>query len=279
MKRDGVSQLAVLSIADTFGKSITQEATALFENAGGEVFLSRAYEPGDSDPAELVAELDTALRGVPASGADPATVGVLLASFSDGVHILKAASKHPALSAIRWYGTDGIALDAGLLEDADAAAFAVRTGFTCPMTARGDNSTYAQIEQSLTQSLGFTPSPYALGFYDAAWLATLSILMTGDDRQDSEAVSEALRWITTFYVGATGPFLLNESDDRENAQYDFWQVQKVEDAYEWQQATRWEATRTQDGAASISTLMEKKAPMDNRALLRMIGEKFLKGTP
>ena len=272
MTVEGVTRLAILSRTDTYGRSLTEEVSTFFEDAGGEAFFVRHYGKGDSDPASLTAELRDAVTKTLAAGADPGSVGVLLVSFSEAIDFLRAAAEDPALSTIRWYGTDGMALNANLLKDAAAAGFAAKTGFACPMTARGDNPTYAQIEQALTESLGFEPSSYALGFYDAAWLATLSVLMTGDDRQNPEAIMEALRWMTQFYVGATGPFVLNESDDRENAQYDFWQVQKTGDDYEWQQATRWEAAHTQNGAVSLSDLLNKKTPMDNRALLRMLGE-------
>jgi branched-chain amino acid transport system substrate-binding protein len=279
MTAEGVIRLAILSRTDTYGRSLTEEVSTLFRDAGGEAFFVRHYGKGDSDPASLTAELRDAVTKTLAAGADPGSVGVLLVSFSEAIDFLRAAAEDPALSTIRWYGTDGMALNANLLKDAAAAGFAAKTGFTCPITARGDNPTYAQIEQALTESLGFAPSPYALGFYDAAWLATLSVLMTGDDRQNPEAITEALRSMTQFYVGATGPFVLNESDDRENAQYDFWQVQKTGDDYEWQQTTRWEAAHTQNGAVSLSDLLNKKTPMDNRALLRMLGENYLSETP
>ncbi|MCP4576123.1 MAG: ABC transporter substrate-binding protein [Deltaproteobacteria bacterium] len=274
MREEGVTRLAILSRSDTFGRSLTEEVRSRFEAAGGKVFFVRQYGKGSLDPASLAAELSAAVTGM-VNGVAPSSVGVLVISFSEGIDFLKAASGNGTLKALRWYGTDGLALDPALVADETAGAFAALTGFCCPMAARHDNATYGEIEQALTETLEYVPSPYALGYYDAAWLATLSVLMAGDDRGNPDKVSAALRWITKFYVGATGPFVLNEFDDRENASYDFWRVAETGGKYQWEQGKRWEETGTESGPPDILSRSATETRPDNRSLLRMLGEKYL----
>lgn len=275
--REGdITRLAVISRSDVFGRSLTEEVTDRFEEEGGEVFFVRQYGKGGFDPASLIGELSAATAGV-LNDVAPASVGVLLISFSEGIDMLRAASEDPTLEALRWYGTDGMALDPDLVEDEVAAGFAARAGFSCPTAPRRNNSTYQDMEGALMDSLGYIPSPYALGFYDAAWLAVLSVLVAGDDRGNPETVSAILRWITKFYTGATGPFVLNEFDDRENASYDFWHVTHASGKYQWEQGKRWEGTATSGGPPEVTGLSCTETRPDNRTLLRMLEAKHLGG--
>jgi len=64
-------------------------------------------------------------------GADK--VGVYLVAFDEVVPIFIEAQNQPGLSMVKWYGSDGSALNDKLVRNIEAAVFAAKTDFVNPI--------------------------------------------------------------------------------------------------------------------------------------------------
>lgn len=229
----GVSRLAILARSDTYGRSFSEALSTSFTEAGGEVFLSRELGRGEVGAATLMAELSGEVNGQSALGHGAAEIGVVLVTFSEAVELLEAAAAESLLGDVQWFAGDGVALETLVTDSAAAAGFAARVGLRCSMVARGTSTAYETLEQRLTQALGHTPSPIAVGYYDAAWIAALALLDVGDQAQDPAQVMEALRSAAADHTGVLGPYELNAADDRAEGSYDFWGIREASSGYEW----------------------------------------------
>jgi branched-chain amino acid transport system substrate-binding protein len=86
-------------------------------------------------------------------------VGVYLVSFDEVVPIFIEAQNHPGLSMVKWYGSDGSALNDKLVRNIESAMFAVKTGFVNPIYGVDNNSSYefklmdSQIQKIIGRSM------------------------------------------------------------------------------------------------------------------------------
>ena len=68
-------------------------------------------------------------------------VGVYLVSFDEVVPILIQAHNHPVLDSVKWYVSDGSALNEAITKNIEAARFAVETNFLKPLAGGGEGPT------------------------------------------------------------------------------------------------------------------------------------------
>jgi ABC-type branched-subunit amino acid transport system substrate-binding protein len=177
-------------------------------------------------------------------GAD--RVGVYAVSFDEIVPIMIQAERHPGLSSVKWYGSDGSALNPGLVKNVDAASFAVKTSFANPIYAVDDdkNSRFIEVNEHITKEVGHPHESYAELAYDALWVAALTCdkvvganQKTTDHNNNSNLLSKTLLRVASSYDGITGKMLLNDAGDRIPGSYDFWSITRKNDdnasEYEW----------------------------------------------
>ena len=233
MAERGITRLAILARSDTYGRSFSEALSTAFTEAGGEVFLTRELGRGEVGAAPLMAELSGEVSAQSALGHGAAEIGVVLVTFSEAVDLLEAAAAESLLGDVQWFAGDGVALETLITDNATAAGFAARVGLRCSMMARGTSAAYGALEQRLTLALGHTPSPIAVGYYDAAWIAALALLDVGDQAQDPARVMETLRTTAANHTGVLGPYQLNAADDRVEGSYDFWGIREATSGYEW----------------------------------------------
>ena len=222
MAADGVRRLAVLKRSDMYGDGMRAAFLAEYTNLGGEVFFEEYYPRASEFFPEVMTNLNLAVaEEVTASGADG--VGVLLVAYDEGVWLLKAAAAHPALGAVRWYGTDGLAGNAALPADPVAGPFARQTRFLCSEPAAYTNDKYAEVAGWIQEQTGHAPRTFAVAAYDTLWLAALALQDTGGTGTIDQ-VKAAIRSNVSGFPGATGPIELNAADDRADGAYVFLKV-------------------------------------------------------
>ena len=162
-----------------------------------------------------------------------------LISYGEGVQIFKQAAADPSLSAVRWFGTDGFALNHDLLLDAEAADFAIAVEYSAPIFGENDSDRYAEISGEITQALGRTPDTFAVVAYDVMWSVALTINEAAD-ASDVDFLKTALPQVVEFYNGASGRIFLNDAGDRTEGTYDFWTVSADEGDYHWRRTATYE---------------------------------------
>jgi branched-chain amino acid transport system substrate-binding protein len=256
MWQDGVRVVVPMWRSDIFGEGLHSALNENFKRLGGKVVEGVGYKPPTGDfsaslnrinfifwEQELKALASRVNEEVKRYGAD--RVGVYVVSFDEIVPIMIQAERHPALSSVKWYGSDGSALNAGLAKNVDAASFAVKTSFANPIYAVDDdkNRRFIEVNRHITEEIGHPHRSYAELAYDALWVAALTYdKVVGANQKTTEhnninVLSKTLLRVASSYDGITGKALLNDAGDRSSGSYDFWSITRKNDdnasEYEW----------------------------------------------
>jgi branched-chain amino acid transport system substrate-binding protein len=219
----GIRAIVIMWRGDAWGDGLENEVAKNFKALGGEVVSAVRYDPGKKEfSAEVRVLADKVGELVNKYGADK--VGVTLISFAEAVSILTEASKYDVLGRVRWFGSDGTALLAEVVNNPEAAAFAEKIQWLNPIFAPARSEYYERVNNYVKQKLGRNADTYAIGAYDEAWILVYSIIKAGS--ADSTAVKQVLIEVANKYFGASGPHKFNEAGDREVADYELWLVVK-----------------------------------------------------
>ncbi|HEX6573752.1 MAG TPA: ABC transporter substrate-binding protein, partial [Gemmatimonadaceae bacterium] len=97
-----------------------QVATRALFGQVGTVSTGVQYEPTVTDFTAALASLKTQVQAAITARGGTAGVAVAHAGFDEVVQIMQAASADPVLGSVRWYGTDGTALNEPLRTNATA---------------------------------------------------------------------------------------------------------------------------------------------------------------
>ena len=154
-----------------------------------------------------------------------------MVSLDEVTPIFIQAYNHPVLSKVKWYGSDGTALNEKLIKNYESALFAVNTSFSNPIYSL-QNGKHEKLSELLAEirSHDITPSPYSAVAYDAFWVAALAENATihkyGNDTSTQlvERLKAAIMDSANSYFGVTGNTTLNRAGDRAEGKYDYWKV-------------------------------------------------------
>jgi branched-chain amino acid transport system substrate-binding protein len=126
---------------------------------------------------------------------------------------------------VKWYGSDGSALNDKLVRNLEAAVFAAKTGFVNPIYGVDNNNSYKfkVIDSQIQKMIGRVPRSYAEVAYDAFWAAALAENSTGGTH-DINSLKKSFLQISDTYAGITGDTSLNDAGDRKHGDYDFWAI-------------------------------------------------------
>ncbi|WP_406661009.1 penicillin-binding protein activator [Methanolobus sp. ZRKC3] len=237
MEEEGISAVIPMYRNDVWGNGLFEETKKNFESLDGVVLESIAYE---NDNADLSAEVES-LNDIVTSATSEygeGSVAVLLCSYGETTEIFTLAQNYPALSAVNWYGSDGIALNEELVNDNNAAAFAAATNVKAPVYGYvGENDRYQTVGSRIEEELGRVPETYALSAYDALWIATFVDLDAITENDESTKL--AMDTLSETYFGITGWTKLDENGDREHWDYDIWTITEEDGTYQWELSARY----------------------------------------
>jgi branched-chain amino acid transport system substrate-binding protein len=232
MKEEGTTTVIPMYRNDMWGSGLVNEVEKSFKTLNGTVLEGIPYE---TDNKDLTAEVE-ALNGKVIAAItehDKGSVAVLLCSYGEVTDIFALARNYPALSEVNWYGTDGMALNKGLIEDNSAASFAAAANVKAPIYGyMGSNDIYQVIVPRIEQQLGRIPESYALTSYDALWIATFVDLDAIPENEGS--IKLAMETLTDTYYGISGWTILNENGDRKYWEYEIWTVTEENGSYQWE---------------------------------------------
>jgi len=233
----GHKYVAALVTRDAYSLAIQDAFEEEFKVAGGEVFSKVEYAPGTVEfSAELDALEEEVVSAVQEYGADKVAI---LANVWEEVSLIlnQAAKRDSPLLDLTWYGTDCLAKSTVVTRDAGSIAAKVELPsvlFDAPYTDR-----YVRLIEKAKAKIGEDLDIYAVGTYDAAWLAALSILTAGE--YDGEAVKNVLPYVARNYFGATGNTVLNQEGDRELMNLAFFKVVEQAGEYVWKKTAIYDA--------------------------------------
>lgn len=234
MKADGMKTIIPLWRNDA-GNIGLQVATRAGFSSIGTVKAGVQYDATTTDFAATIAALKTQVQAAITERGGTANVAVADASFDEIVDIMKLASADPVLSSVRWYGTDGTALNEPLRTNAVAAAFAKKVSFWTPTPGvdEGANARWQPIAARIAaKANGAQPDAFALAVYDAVWLAAQAYLATGGTGHQAALKSAFVTAADGFY-GASGWTKLNAAGDRAFGDFDFFGLNQSGSNFTW----------------------------------------------
>lgn len=245
MLDDGIEAIVPLWRADAGNQGLANAMRAHLPTLGIGVSPGAEYGTSQTDFDETLAvirgEVEEAIAAVGA-----ARVAVALAAFDEAVDLFHAAANDPVLSAVRWYGTDGIARSAALENGASAADFAVRVGFVAPIFGLSDANArkWRPIVERIGERTGLDADAFAVAVYDGAWVAAGAYLEAGADA-DAESLRTRFMEVADAYRGGTGLMRLNADGDRAEGNFDFFALEPVGDGFRWVRVAHYD-TRTSE---------------------------------
>ncbi len=238
MWEDGVRVVVPIRRGDVWGDDLFQLTKNEFEVLGGKVVYGVRYNPTTRDFSTELQSLNLKIDKAIAQYGDADSVAVHLIAFDEVVPIfIQVGQEQSAIfSSIKWYGSDGTALNNALITNPQSARFAVTTGFSNPLYGEKEElEKYGLIKKQIQEKIGRDPDTYAIIAYDALWVATLASLAPETENTNADALKNALVQTAESYNGATGRIALNEAGDRMSGDYDFWAIKEEEDegTFKW----------------------------------------------
>lgn len=233
MKADGMTTI-VPFWRDDAGNVGLQVATRALFSASGVVKAGVQYSATQQSFAAPLAALKTQVQAAIAERGGTAGVAVAHAGFDEVVDIFTLASADTVLSSVRWYGTDGTALNEPLRANAVAAAFATKVGFWTPTPGVDANASarWQPVATRIAARAGAQPDAFALAVYDAVWLTAQAYLAAGGHGQ-KEALKTALVAAADGFYGASGWTKLNLAGDRKYGDFDFFSLKQTNATFGW----------------------------------------------
>jgi branched-chain amino acid transport system substrate-binding protein len=208
LQRDDIDAIVPVWRNDTGNAGLARSVRKRFRRVGGSVADGVRYGTNVTDFGPVLERVRGQVASLRSQGAS--RVAVYLAAFGEVTRLFETASGDPLLASLPWYGSDGVALDPGLLASAKAAAFAA---------ARRSRT----LVRRTRARLGRRPDAFALSAYDALRVAVKASIRAG-------GVDNLLRFKRTLrrtahgYAGMSGKMVLNAAGDRAYGSFDFWSV-------------------------------------------------------
>lgn len=220
---DGFRKVAVIYSNDAWGVGLFESFRSRFRELGGTV-EGIPYDPNAVEFSSEVAKLADVAGKL---GSDTA---VLIISFEEGIPIIKLAARNPILSKLKWYGTDGLARNSKLIEEAASETIAVG-GLPCTVFVPPGNPLQDDFVSRFKSRFGEEPDPYSMNSYDAAWLIALSVMVSGE--YDGERIAQVLPLVAARYYGITGTVTLDSNGDRAAGDYGVYQLVRTATGFDW----------------------------------------------
>ncbi len=230
----GIRGLVTVARDDAGNKGLQSSTGTAFTGHGGSIAALTPYETTTTDFTSLIADIKSRINDFSTSHGISATA-VYLASFDECVDLFRQAATDPVLSSVKWYGGDGVALSAALINDAAAADFAIQTQFFAPAFGlpAATRSKWEPLAQKIRSRTGIEPDAFALATYDALWVIALSYEAAGAGKPGFQKLKTIFPQQAQAHSGVTGSTHLNEAGDRESGSFDYWGITKENGAYKW----------------------------------------------
>ncbi|HUI01684.1 MAG TPA: ABC transporter substrate-binding protein [Nitrososphaerales archaeon] len=236
-----VKDIIVINQNSVYGAGLANATINRYKALGGNVQDQIQYSTTVTDftPTLTTAQSDyTAAVGKYGAG----SVAVVCIGFQEvGQMLLQTKSSFPGLLQTTWYGSDG---------ESQNTDFTNSTGGVGPVSAQiklistiGENPAatdkYNNFVKEFTAVAKQAPDSYAVGAYDATWVAALSIMAAG--KNSGQAIQASLPAVANNYFGAVGWTELQPSGDMAPTGYSIYEVTSSGGTDQWVLAGTWDA--------------------------------------
>lgn len=224
LERDGTEHVVAIYRQDLWGDALIE---GLLTEFSGTINTENGYSPelankGILDYERIAADVAEDVLALAGEHGDD-TVAVMMIGFDESAGILEAASLHPVLGSVQWYGSAGNANRLAILANDAALAFAERVDFKGPILMI-DDGIAAQVaaEYIIALHAGEHLDPYSYVTHDAVLTAGLTVGRTvGLDASEVGPILGPSISNTVNFIAGDG---LDENGDLAGTDYDIWQI-------------------------------------------------------
>ena len=181
MQHDGIRAIVPLWRNDAGNNGLHDSVQIRFQALGGTVTPGFRYEPTTSDFSAAESSVSSQIANLIAGGTNPSSIAVYLAAFDEVVGVFDLAWNYPALVNTVWYGSDGVALSAVLLDDPVEGTFAIHSTYPNPIFGLPDalQNRWQPIADAIEARTGITADAFALSAYDALFVVQFRQFQSG----------------------------------------------------------------------------------------------------
>jgi branched-chain amino acid transport system substrate-binding protein len=216
--------VVLLQVDDPFGNGMAEIFSQAIEAAGGKVAVVK-YAPEPTDLSSEVTKVSSEVANVQESGA---TAVFCICFLGDAQKALQAALLYQNLRSVDWLGAENL-VNEEILKDAEHAKFLAETHFTVVTTTERQTPNSQPFQDTFKAKFSSEPGPFTNYAYDAANIAMLSILSTGNK---GESVQKILPFIANHYIGTAVQTYLDANGDQAIAYYSVAQVKEDGSAFD-----------------------------------------------
>ena len=239
---DGKRVLVPVWRDDAAGNGLQELVRTRFAALGGSVLPGVKYSAEATDFAASVTALHAQLQQAIAEHGASA-VAVQLTAMGEVAALFAIANADPLVGTVRWYGSDAVANNQGLLDSPPGVEFAIRTGYPNPVFGLEERA--REIWEPLAARIravnhSMEPDAYAMAFYDAVWAIARGYVAAGTTA-DIERLKQAFTTAASVGYGATGWTVLNDAGDRKFGNYDFWAIRMDAGVPRWTRVARYDS--------------------------------------
>jgi len=204
----GIKSVIIFQRGDSWGDGIVNLFVPAWTAKGGTIAGEKIRYASESvEFANYLQVANTQAQAAITKYGTGDKVAVLLLAFNEASVIVSQSKQYQTLYGLTWFGGEGTAKNQDLVSDAGAHV-KLYSLLKAPPTSQKYGELFSQFPHS------------DIRLYDALWIYALSILKAGST--DTAAVKNALPSVAGNYVGAWGPYILNQYGDQANVILDIW---------------------------------------------------------
>lgn len=225
LERDGITHAVALYRQDLWGSGLIQGLNSEF--GGSLTVKGYSSELANSNALDYSAVVIDIAEDVQALVGEHggSSIGVIMIGFDESANILEAASNHPILESVQWYGSAGNVKRSAIGDNPEALAFAEKVGYRGPILMINDELTSQNIAGNIAAlHPGEQIDPYVYVTFDLIYVASLALGASAGDMNTTTAwhvLNSTISRINVFVAGDDG---LDRNGDIANRNYDIWQV-------------------------------------------------------
>ena len=220
----GVTHVIPVWRGDAWGDDMTKATKIDFEMNGGTFHDGIRYNPEAVEFSTEIALLSDQVEKL-SETVDRDKIGILLLTFSEGVHIAQYTYQYENLFGLKWVGIDTLVNVGGEGSDRISSEF-FDSQISISLLSPPENPTYDKVAKHIFETIGRQPIIYSISAYEAAWALALSIHAANST--DPDLVTAAMPGVLEERDGALGKIVLNEAGDLASSNFVIWQLENNE---------------------------------------------------
>jgi branched-chain amino acid transport system substrate-binding protein len=239
LRNQAITHVIAVWINNLYGRDLYNAFKDQLVHTKTQLVDTVRYEPDAADYHAIVAALNSSLQKIE-NTVNPKHIGILLIGYDEAINLMKTAAANQLLVGVKWFGTDGLAKRALLIDDGVAAEFAAKTEFTASIEDQQafmmPVSPFSYLEEHLINKLiakGEPTDPTVYYTYDSFMLGALTLAKMDPKLRETADLKAAVIARAKVLQGNNVRLTLDECGDIINGSFGFYKVKRSDSGYYW----------------------------------------------